>query len=250
LAILSVYTPRRPILGIADIADELGMSRSTTHRYVITLLALGYLEQDASRKYRLGIRVLDLGMSALNSMGLRTHASPRLEELRRRSSYAISLAVIEGDDVLILEHVRSHRRGELDDLRTGMRLPLAVGAAGKLLLAALPQEERERRIKAMKLKKGGPNAITTKTELRAELEGIAESGMAVDDEERVAELVAIAVPVRDESGETIAATVLNAPASRISAGDLVAGLGPHVIVTANQISEHLGYRREEEPVAA
>src|SRR5664280_1831274 len=52
LAILSCFTPKRPVLGIADIADELGMSRSTTHRYVITLLALGYLEQGASRKYR------------------------------------------------------------------------------------------------------------------------------------------------------------------------------------------------------
>ena len=54
LAILGCFTPKRPVLGIADIADELGMSRSTTHRYVITLVALGYLEQGASRKYRLG----------------------------------------------------------------------------------------------------------------------------------------------------------------------------------------------------
>src|ERR1700677_4230886 len=69
LAILGCFTPRRPVLGIADIADDLGMSRSTTHRYVITLVALGYLEQGASRKYRLGLRVTDLGMSALNSTG-------------------------------------------------------------------------------------------------------------------------------------------------------------------------------------
>ena len=67
LAILACFTAKRPVLGIADIADELGMSRSTTHRYVITLVALGYLEQGASRKYRLGLRVTDLGMSALNS---------------------------------------------------------------------------------------------------------------------------------------------------------------------------------------
>ncbi len=78
LAILGCFTPARPVLGIADIADELGMSRSTTHRYVITLVALGYLEQGASRKYRLGLRVTDLGMSALNSTGLREHARPYL----------------------------------------------------------------------------------------------------------------------------------------------------------------------------
>lgn len=54
LAILGCFTPQRSVLGIAEIADDLGMSRSTTHRYVITLVALGYLEQNVSRKYRLG----------------------------------------------------------------------------------------------------------------------------------------------------------------------------------------------------
>ena len=92
LAILGCFTPERPVLGIADIADELGMSRSTTHRYVITLVALGYLEQGASRKYRLGLRVTDLGMSALNSTGLREHAHPYLEELRQRTTYTTNLA--------------------------------------------------------------------------------------------------------------------------------------------------------------
>src|ERR1700733_5757810 len=66
LAILSCFTPKRPVLGIADIADELGMSRSTTHRYVITLLALGYLEQGASRQYRLGLRGPAPGICALD----------------------------------------------------------------------------------------------------------------------------------------------------------------------------------------
>ena len=94
LAILSCFTAKRPVLGIADIADELGMSRSTTHRYVITLVALGYLEQGASRKYRLGLRVTDLGMSALNSTGLREHAHPYLEELR--ATYPSTLMEVLG----------------------------------------------------------------------------------------------------------------------------------------------------------
>src|ERR1700733_13911554 len=112
LAILGCFTPKRPVLGIADIADDLGMSRSTTHRYVITLVALGYLEQGASRKYRLGLRVTDLGMSALNSTGLREHAHPYLEELRQRPSYTTSLGVLDSTDVLYVDRVRSFRRGQ------------------------------------------------------------------------------------------------------------------------------------------
>src|ERR1700728_1105832 len=91
LAILRCFTPERPVLGIADIADELGMSRSTTHRYVITLVALGYLEQAASRKYRLGLHGTDLGLAALNSTGLREPAHLDLEELRSETACTASL---------------------------------------------------------------------------------------------------------------------------------------------------------------
>src|SRR3979411_2880144 len=111
LAILGCFTPARPVLGIADIADHLGMSRSTTHRYVITLVALGYLEQGASRKYRLGLRVTDLGMSALNSTGLREHSHSYLEELRQSTSYTVNLAVLDGPEILYVDRARSYRRG-------------------------------------------------------------------------------------------------------------------------------------------
>src|SRR5271168_4169268 len=142
LAILGCFTPKRPVLGIADIADELGMSRSTTHRYVITLVALGYLEQGASRKYRLGLRVTDLGMSALNSTGLREHAHPYLEELRQRTSYTTSLGVLDGVEVLYVDRVRSFRRGQgnIDlNLHAGSRLPAYATSMGKLLIAYLPE---------------------------------------------------------------------------------------------------------------
>src|SRR6202167_736984 len=162
LAILGCFTPQRPVLGIADIADELGMSRSTTHRYVITLVALGYLEQGASRKYRLGLRVTDLGMSALNSTGLREHSHLYLQELRQRSSYTVSLAVLDGSDILYIDRVRSFRRGQdtIDlDLQPGSRLPAYCTAMGKLLLAYLPEPEQRDLFASMKLSKRGPNTI-------------------------------------------------------------------------------------------
>src|SRR5438270_3775777 len=169
LAILSCCTPKRPVLGIADIADELGMSRPTTHRYVITLVALGYLEQGASRKYRLGLRVTNLGMSALNSTGLREHAHPYLEELRQRTSYTTSLAVLDGTDILYIDRLRSFRRGgaRVDlDLHPGSRLPAHATAMGKVLLASLPETEQRELLASLKLSKHGPNTITSKKALR------------------------------------------------------------------------------------
>lgn len=95
LAILHCFTPERYMLGISEISDETGISRSTTHRYVTTLVALGYLEQNTSRKYRLGLRVNDLGMAALNSRGLREPSRPPMEGLRQRTSLTTSLSVLD-----------------------------------------------------------------------------------------------------------------------------------------------------------
>ncbi|MGO9447776.1 MAG: IclR family transcriptional regulator [Solirubrobacteraceae bacterium] len=249
LAILGCFTPKRPVMGIADIADELGMSRSTTHRYVITLVALGYLEQGASRKYRLGLRVTDLGMSALNSTGLREHSHPDLEELRQRTSYTASLSVLDGADVLYVDRARSFRRGQskIDlGLHPGSRLPAYCTSMGKILLAYLPEREQQDLLAELKLTKRGPNTITNKKALRDELDEVAEAGFAVNDEELAPELHAISAPVRNESREVVAAVNMAAHSSMISLEELVDGLGPHLVATADRISASLGYRRDDE----
>lgn len=249
LAILGCFTPKRPVLGIADIADELGMSRSTTHRYVITLLALGYLEQGASRKYRLGLKVTDLGMSALNSTGLREHAHPYLEELRQRTSYTTSLAVLDGAEILYIDRARSFRRGQskIDlGLGLGSRLPAHCTAMGKLLLANLPEDEQRELLGSMKLTKHGPNTITSKKALRDELDQVHEESFAVNDQELAPELHSIAAPVRNEAREVVAAVNLAADISMITLSELVDALSPHLVSTADRISARLGYRRDDE----
>jgi IclR family pca regulon transcriptional regulator len=249
LAILSCFTPSRPVLGIADIADHLGMSRSTTHRYVITLVALGYLEQGASRKYRLGLRVTDLGMSALNSTGLREHSNPYLQELRQQTSYTVTLAVLDGPDILLVNRAPGFRRGHGDlglDLHPGSRLPAHCTSTGKLLLAHLPESCQRELFSSMKLTKCGPNTITSKKALREELDAVRAEGLAVSDEELAAGLYAISTSVRNSDAEVVAAIGMAAPSSMISLEEMVDALGPHLVSTADRISARLGYRRDDE----
>jgi len=249
LAILGCFTSEHPVMGIADIADELGMSRSTTHRYVTTLLALGYLEQGRSRKYRLGLRVTDLGMSALNSTGLREHVHPFLEELRERTGYTIGLAVLDGAEILYVDRARSWRRAERETdlgLYPGSRMPAYCTAMGKVLLAYLPDEVQRDLIAQLKLERNSPSTITSKQALRAELEQISEDGYAVNDQELRPGLQAIAVPVRDESREVVAAIGIAASPEAISLPELTDALGPHLVSTAARISSRLGYRRDDE----
>ncbi len=249
LAILRCFTAERPVLGIAEIADELLMSRSTTHRYVITLVALGYLEQGASRKYRLGMRVTDLGMSALNSTGLREHSHPYLEELRQRTSFTVNLSVLDGEEILYVDRARSFRRGQhkIDlGLQSGSRLPAYCTSMGKLLMAHLPETQRRDLLAEIKLGKRGPNTITSKRALRDEFDGVLSTGLAVNDEELAAELHSISAPVRNANREVIAAVNMAAHSSMISLEELVEALSPHLVSTADRISAQLGYRRDDE----
>jgi IclR family pca regulon transcriptional regulator len=249
LAILESFTPERSVQGVKEIANRLGMSASTTHRYVITLVALGFMEQLPNRKYRLGLRVTDLGMSVLNSTGLREHAHPSLEALRKQTTFTTSLAVLDGPDIVYVDRAHSLRRGQsrIDlNLRLGSRLPAYCTAIGKVLLAGLPEPERRERVSEIKLERRGPNTITSKKALFAELDQVGEEGIAVDNEELAPGLIAIAAPVRDYRREVAAAINLAAHTSMIALSDLASELQPHLVATAGQISARLGYRRDDE----
>ena len=165
LAILSVFKPGRPLLGVSEVAREVDLSRSTAHRYVATLAELGYLRQDAdTRKYRLGPRVLDLGFSAINSMELRAISTPHLQQLSDETGRTANMAILDGVDILYIERCRSaqQRQREIDlDLHVGSRLPAYCTSMGKVLLAALPADELEELMGDIELARRGPNTITT-----------------------------------------------------------------------------------------
>src|ERR687888_216093 len=100
LAILSSFSSARPLLGVSELSRDVGLSRSTTHRYVATLTALGYLQQDAeTKKYRLGPRVLDLGFSAINSMELREISLPHLQQLSDETGHTVNMAILDETDI-------------------------------------------------------------------------------------------------------------------------------------------------------
>ena len=242
LAILNCFSAQQPVLGIAKLADELNMSRSTTHRYASTLVALGYLEQDQARRYRLAPRVADMGMSVLDSMALRGKAREHLRELREQTGRTASLAVLDGDQVRYVDRLRGWRRGQhaVDlDLGAGARVPAHCTAMGKVLLANLPEPEREQTISGLKLTRQGPNSITSKRALRAELEQVRAEGVALGDEELGPGVRTIAAPVIGPDGEVVAAVGIPVPTDAFSLEELRKALGPPVTAAAKRISAAL-----------
>ena len=247
LAILSTFGGSgRATLGVSELSRALDLSRSTTHRYIVTLTSLGYLRQDAdSRRYRLGPRVLDLGFAALNSMGMRELSVAHLQRLSDETGFTVNMAILDGIDVVYIERCRTSRSGqrEIDlNLHVGSRLPAYCTALGKALLAHVPKPGLDELLSRMVLEARGPNTITRKTALRAELARIRACGFAVNDEELAYGLRSVAAPIRNRSGEVTAALNLAVHRTMLSTEDLVERYAPSVQRTAAAISAELGYR--------
>ena len=246
LAILSCFSSGRALIGVSELSRELGLTRSTTHRYVATLARLGYLQQDApTRKYSLGPRVVELGFTAINSMELRHVAAPHLQRLCDETGHTVNMAILDDVDIVYVERFRASRRGqnEIDlDLHVGSRLPAYCTSMGKILLAFLPDGDRDDVLSRIAFDRRGPNTLTSRAALLAELRRVRATGVAVNNEELAYGLRSVAVPVVAASGEVVAAVNLAAHRTMASRDDLVARIGPLLQRTAAEISSQLGYR--------
>jgi IclR family transcriptional regulator, pca regulon regulatory protein len=246
LAVLSAFRSGRPQLGVSELGRELGLSRSTTHRYVATLAALGYLQQDPdSKRYRLGPRVLDLGFSAINSMELREVAAPHLRELSDETGFTVNMAILDELDIVYVERCRSSRAGqrEIDlNLHVGARLPAYCTSLGKVLLAWLPADDQSERLERIELVRRGPNTITSRPAFAAELKRVKANGYAISNEELAFGLRSIAAPVLTHDGAAPAAINLAVHSSMTSMEDVAARLPATLRRAAADISARLGYR--------
>jgi IclR family pca regulon transcriptional regulator len=221
----------------------LGISRPTTYRYVSTLVAQGYLRRDPSRKYRLDLGAIDLGMGTLGAMGLCRHARPELETLARRSDHTVELGVLDGPEVLRLACATptAGPRGSAEvGVENGARIPAYCTSMGKVLLAHLSSDQQLKRIAETDLRKLGPKTITDARELRAQLARVRRAALAVDDEESGPGTCAIAAAVRNEVDDVVAAVSVAAYGGATDVQDLIAWRKA-LAVTAERVSRRLGW---------
>jgi IclR family pca regulon transcriptional regulator len=240
VAILECFSGARQTLGIADIADLVGISRSTTHRYAMTLVALGQLEQNSKRKYRLAQRAADVGGAAIGSIRRELDARGVLEELREQTGHTVSMGVLNGARVIYIHRLYAHGVGQYEadlDLGVGAGVPAYCSALGKVLLASISDAERRELLAGIELKRLAPNTICKREQLVAELERTSTRGVVVSDEElRVgARSIAMLVPrPRSEHPTAIDVTV---PSSVQTVDQLRKRVGPSLKRAAELISE-------------
>jgi DNA-binding IclR family transcriptional regulator len=243
LAILDALAEARRELALHEIAERLALPKSTTHGLISTLRDFGYVEQCAfTAKYKLGLRLFEVGSVVALGWDVRTIAAPYIEKLLEEMRETVHLVILDKYEVLYID-----KRESSESLRiasqVGMRLPAHCTGVGKVLLAHLSPQDRREVIAAKGLPRYTRNTLTDAASLEAELSRIREQGYSIDNEEIMDSLKCVAAPIRDQSGKVISAISLSGPISRMQGERFQTAL-KLVTKTAAEISARLGYRAE------
>jgi len=241
MALLELFQPNRTELGVVEAAAILNMPKSTASRRLAAMEAAGFLDRDpVSLRYHLGIRLVTLGHLARQATPLQREARPFLERLTQATGETSDLVVMQGRLAINVEAVESPHPMKFVGW-PGRRLPLHATAAGKSLIAWLP-EATERALLDLPLRRYTSRTIGTFEALMAELEKVRGAGYSTSMEEFEENLIGVAAPVMNHVGEVVASITIGAPAGRAGKATM-----PHlirsVVDAAEAMSARLGYRR-------
>ncbi len=218
------------IVRLDDIAKAAGLSRSSTHRMLTTLVNAGFLTLSVTHQYGLGIKLLQLGSHAQATIDVSREIQAALEAVSARTLDATHLGVLVDADILYLAKARGHRGIEMMS-RPGVRLRAQNTAMGKVLLSTLSDDEASRRF--------DPDAAPTPNSARSLedfLTGLARTrkrGFAVENQENELGITCVAVGIPDREGRVAAAISVSAPS---------------VHMPTRRYAEVVGYLREAQPV--
>ena len=225
---------------LSELSREVGLNKSTAFRLLSALEGTGLVERTpAGDAYRLGSELMRLGSQAMGGRGLQAAARPTLHALAAATRETLTLEVLVGDAVLILDEVvGSHVIGAMPSL--GTRWPAHATSTGKALLAALDTAELDARLER-RLASYTPRTITDPTALRRELERVRLRGFATSLEELEPGFVAIGAAVRSAEGAVVAAISVGGPRSRLGPA-VVGDIARRLPAAAEAVSERLGYK--------
>ncbi|HKS59042.1 MAG TPA: IclR family transcriptional regulator C-terminal domain-containing protein [Steroidobacteraceae bacterium] len=219
LEVIRAFTRSTPSMTLADVARATGMNRATVRRFLLTLVAEGYANTDG-KQFALKPKVLELGYAALSSMKFLDVVQPAVERLAEQIGESCFAAILDGEDVVYVATATPAGRLINIGLSVGSRSPAHCVSTGRILLAALPERARLKYLDTATLRRMTANTVTSKVKLRALIEETSAKGWSVCDQELEIGLRSISVPIRDHSGEVLAALNVACPSSRITPEDM------------------------------
>lgn len=240
LAVLVALGSRRGGMTLSAVADATGLPRATARRALITLREEGYADclDPEGRLFVPLPAVLELGYARLCGRGIEELVRPHLLELSRQVHESASVAVLRGPEISYVARVATSRIMQAA-ITVGTRFPAHATSLGRVLLAALPESDREARIAAADLRPLTRFTITDPAALAAVLRRVAADGYALVDQELEEGLRSMAAPIRDHRGRVVAAVNVSMHAGRVDAEHARETVLPALTEAAARISADL-----------
>lgn len=211
MRILECFTEQKPEWGVSEIARHLGLPKSTASTILDTLEFGMFVEKNVDTgRYRLGLRLFELGYVAQLRLELREVALRYLEDLEAKTQQIVYMTVPCQGEVLYLEAVYPSRR-LINYSIVGRKGPMHCTGVGKAILAHLPPSEVDLIVRLRGLRRYTPSTITDLEELHRELAVIRERGYAIDDMEHDPTVKCVAVPIRNPNGEVVGSISVSGP---------------------------------------
>lgn len=224
---------------LTELAEKTSLHKSTVHRLLASLINLGYVRQQQSGLYALTLRLFEISGRVVDSMDMPNAAKPSLEQLRDNTQETVHLVVREGIDIVYIYKAESRQSSFRMFSRIGMRRPMYCTAAGKSMLAQLPDSEIAEVWKASRIHAYTPHTIVTLDDLMEEISHIRSQGYAMDNEENELGVRCIAAALSTPSGMDGAAFSLSAPIVRIPL-ERIQTLSQEVLEAKHRIDSALG----------
>ncbi len=238
LELLSCFSTEQPEWGVTEIAEYLGIYKSAAHRFLITFEQAGLVERTPDRRYRLGLRVLEMGnIFGFSSLLIRTAEQP-LQTLAAETGSIAHLMQLDGRETL--EQLRKSGMPEMTlSPHPVMRKQAHATSTGKVLLAFGGDEKFQWYVGSRQmLKRYTPHTITSPEKLKLNLQHIIEDGHAIDDQEACLGIRCLGMPVKNYYGEVVAAISISNSSEKLDKQHLPSLL-PHLFSAANHISSSL-----------
>ena len=221
----------------AEIAKEIGLSRTTTYRLLSTLVSMGYIKRDQDGKYSLDIGINKLIKKRFNQLGLIEIANPVLQELRNETGETAVLAQLMGNEIMDIAKIESPRSVRIH-AKIGTLIPAHCTATGKAILAFMPESDIKSLYPEKGLKACTENTIPDFPTLRKMLEIVREQGYAMEENEYEIGMKCIAAPVFCEENKVVAAIGIAGLTFRVNQ-EKTPKIVEIVLEKARRISENL-----------
>lgn len=246
LMIIELLSAKPKGLTLAEIMEELDITKSSTFRITSTLIFRNYIQKnETTKKLTLTRKILSLGISALSEQSIVENSIDAMRALRDETKESVMLGILLGDKGTILEQVPSSYPVKLF-VEQGTQFSLHSSVGGKSILAFMPEDERNRMLEGVTLNRFTENTIVSKHDYVDCLEEVRLKGYATDHSEDIQGINCVGAPIFDESGSPVAAIWITGPNGRLPSSEFDRK-GEVVIKYAMEISAKLGYLKKVEP---